>query len=144
LPQQLAIAATHQSKTALHETNGPIAPIVGFPGSFGDGLGAKQALGDRAIAVAFDAAIERAQCLGQSLSTLWGQFMKGGTGGAPVERAPESARGMDTNLAVIVEGQLGCVARACDMRLSQPQPMLDVLDPQENVPAIGGPPHFAG
>jgi hypothetical protein len=99
-----AIAATHQSKTALHETNGPIAPIVGFPGPFGDGLGAKQALGDRAIAVAFDAAIERAQCLGQSLSTLWGQFMKGGTGGAPVERAPESARGMDANLEVIVEG----------------------------------------
>jgi hypothetical protein len=30
------------------------------------------------------------------------------------------------------------------MRLSQPQPMLDVLDPQENVPTIGGLPDFAG
>jgi hypothetical protein len=45
--------------------------------------------------------------------------MKGGTGGAPVERALESARGMDANLEVVVEGQLGCVTRACDMQLSQ-------------------------
>jgi hypothetical protein len=52
------IASAHQSKTASHETNGPITQIVGFPGPFGDVIGAKQALGDRAIAVAFDAAIE--------------------------------------------------------------------------------------
>jgi hypothetical protein len=30
------------------------------------------------------------------------------------------------------------------MRLSQPQPILDVVDPRENVPAIGGLPDFAG
>src|SRR5450631_1329589 len=48
LPQQFAIASAHQSKTALHETNGPIAQVVGLPGPFGDVLGAKQALGDRA------------------------------------------------------------------------------------------------
>jgi hypothetical protein len=63
---------------------------------------------------------------------------------APVERPSESARSRGANLGIIVEGQLGCVTRACDMRLSQPQPMLDVLDPQENVPTIGGVPDFAG
>ena len=46
LPQQFAIASAHQSKTALHETNGPISQIEGFPGPLGDVLGAKQALGD--------------------------------------------------------------------------------------------------
>jgi hypothetical protein len=56
----------------------------------------------------------------------------------------ESVRGKGANLEIIVEGQLGRVTRAYDMRLSQPQPVFDVLDPQENVPAIGGLPDFPG
>jgi hypothetical protein len=56
--------------------------------------------------------------------------MKGGTGGAQVECPPEPARSMAENLEIIVEGQLGRVTRAYDTRLSQPQPMFDVLDPK--------------
>ena len=41
LPQQFAIASAHQSKTALHETNGPIAQIVSFPGVLGNTFGAE-------------------------------------------------------------------------------------------------------
>jgi hypothetical protein len=142
LTQQLAIASGHQSQTALHETNGPIAQIVGFPGPFGDVLGAKQALGERAIAIAFDAAIERAHCQGQSLSTLWGQFIKGGTGGAPVERPPESARGMESRNHCRAATRLRN-ARLRHAALSATA-IPDVPDPQENVPAIGGLPDFAG
>jgi hypothetical protein len=39
LPQQFAIAAAHQSEAALHETNGSIAQIVGFPGALGNTFG---------------------------------------------------------------------------------------------------------
>src|SRR6185436_16200992 len=32
LAEQVAIAAAHQSKTSLHQTDGPIPQIVSFPG----------------------------------------------------------------------------------------------------------------
>ena len=81
LAQQRAIPSAHQGKSALHKADGTVAQVMGLPGPFGDACGAKQALCNRAIAVAFDAAIERAQRERQSLSPLWGQFMKCRTGG---------------------------------------------------------------
>ena len=41
LAEQVAIAAAHQRKTGLHQTDGPIAEIVSFPGPLGDTLGAE-------------------------------------------------------------------------------------------------------
>ena len=84
LAQQFAIAAAHQGKAGLHKADGPVTQVMGLPGPFGDAYGAKQALCDRAIAIALDPGVERAQRQGQSLSTLWGQFMKCGTRGAPI------------------------------------------------------------
>ena len=89
-------------------------------------------------------AIERAQRQRQSLSPLWGQFMKCGTGRAPIERPPETSRGVGANLEIIVERQFGGVSRVRNRRLSQPKPMLNVPNAQENVPAVRGLPDFAG
>ena len=107
-------------------------------------LGAKQNLGDRAIAVALDAGIERAQRQCQSLSALRGEFMECGTRGAPIERAPKPPCGMRANLEIHVERQFGGVRRADEWRLSQPKPVLEPTNTQQNVPAIGGLPEFAG
>jgi hypothetical protein len=103
LPQQFAIASAHQSKTALHETNGPISQIGGLPGPVGDACSAKRPLCDHTIAVAFDAAIERVQHRRQSLSPLWGQFLKCRTGGPAIERPPETTRGVRANLEITIE-----------------------------------------
>ncbi len=61
LPQQFAIASAHQSKTALHETNGPIAQIVGFPGVLGNTFGAEQNFSDHAVSIAAHSRIECAE-----------------------------------------------------------------------------------
>ena len=144
LAQQFAIAAAHQGKSGLHQADGAVAQVMGFPGPLGDAIGAKQPLGDRAIAVALGSGIERAQRQGQSLSPLWGQFMKRGARGAPIERAPEPPCGVGANLEIHVERQFGGVRRADHQRFSQPKPVLKPTNTQQNVPAIGGLPEFAG
>jgi len=120
LAQQGAIAAPHQGKTGFYQADGAVAQVVALPGPFGDMPGAEQALRDFAIAVAFDAAVERAQRERQSLSPLWGQFMKGRTGWAPVERQPETPRGMAANLEITIEHQFSGVSRGRDRRILQP------------------------
>ena len=60
-PQQFAIASAHQSKTGLHETNGPIAQIVGFPGVLGNTFGAEQNFSDHAVSIAAHSRIECAE-----------------------------------------------------------------------------------
>jgi hypothetical protein len=104
LPPRFAITATHQSKTALHETNGPIAPIAGFPGPFGDVIGTKQALDDRAGSCRSQCG-HRARALPRPIAVdTVGTVHERRTGGAPVERAPELARGKGANLEIIVDG----------------------------------------
>ena len=51
---------------------------------------------------------------------------------------------LGTRLEIRVERQFGGVRRACDQRLSQPKPVLEPTNTQQNVPAIGGLPEFAG
>ena len=72
LPQQFAIASAHQSKTALHETNGPIAQIVRFPGVLGDTLFAEENFGDHTISAPRRARIERPDGGTQPLASLFG------------------------------------------------------------------------
>ena len=70
--------------------------------------------------------------------------MKHGTGPAPVERPPETSRGLGANLEFTVEQQFGGVSRVRNRRLFQPQPMLNAAKAQEDVPAVRGLPEFAG
>ena len=58
-PQQSAVTATHERQTSLDQANSAIAKIVGLPALLGNSAGPKQPLRYRAIAVSFDAAIER-------------------------------------------------------------------------------------
>jgi hypothetical protein len=88
LPQQFAIASAHQSKTALHETNGPIAQIVGFPGALGDTLGAEQNVRNHTISIAIHSRIERAESQRQSPTPLGRQSVEWWTGRLAIEGAP--------------------------------------------------------
>ncbi len=143
LPQHLAIAAAHQRKAALHQTNGTVAQVMSLPGAFGDTFGSEQNLGNRSVGVALGPSIERAQRHRQALPALRREFMESGTGCAPVERTPETPRGMRADLEIIIEGQFGCVRLADHRRLFQPEPMFDPANAQEDVPAIRRLPELA-
>ncbi len=71
-PQKFAIAAAHQCKAALHETDGSIAQIVRFPGKIWDTPLAEQCFGDGTISVTGRARIERADGGAQPLASLFG------------------------------------------------------------------------
>lgn len=88
MPQQFAIASAHQSKTALHETNGPIAQIVGFPGVLGNTFGAEQNFSDHAVTIAAHPRIECAESQRQSLTPLGRQSVEWRAGRLAIERAP--------------------------------------------------------
>jgi hypothetical protein len=143
LAQQLTIAAAHQGQSSFHQTDRAVAQVVGLPGTFGDPLGAEQALSDRAIAVAFDAGVERAQDKRQSLAPLWGQLMECRTGRASVKDPPEPLRGAGANLEIVIKRQFGSVGLLRNRRLSQPQPMLRPAKTQEDMPAVRRRPDFA-
>ena len=111
LAQQSAVTAAHQGNTVFDQADGAVAQIVALPGPFGDTPGAKQALCDRAVTIALDPGVERAQHKSQSLSPLWRQVMKRGTSRSPVKRQPETTRGMAANLEITIEHQFGGVSR---------------------------------
>ena len=68
--EQFAIAAAHQRKPGLHQADGAVAQVVGFPGPFGDMPCAEQFFRDSAIGMAIGTGIERTQREGQPLSPL--------------------------------------------------------------------------
>ena len=88
MPQQFAIASAHQSKTALHETDGPVAKVVGFPGAIGDTHGAEQNVSNHAVSIAVHSRIECAESQSQSLTPLRRQSVEWWTGRLTIERAP--------------------------------------------------------
>lgn len=88
MPQQFAIASAHQSKTALHETDGPIAQIVGFPGVLGNTFDAEQNFSDHAVIIATHSRIECAESQRQSLTPLGRQSVEWRAGRLAIERAP--------------------------------------------------------
>jgi hypothetical protein len=51
---------------------------------------------------------------------------------------------MGANLEILIERQFGSVSRVRNRQLSQPKPMLQPTNAQENVPAVRGLPDFAG
>ncbi len=71
-PQKSAITAAHQCEAALHETDGPIAQIVRFPGNIWDTPLTEQCFGDGTISVTGRARIERADGGAQPLASLFG------------------------------------------------------------------------
>ncbi len=70
-PQELTIAAAHQREATLHQTDGPIAQVVGFPGTIWDALLAEHRFGDGAICTAGTLCIERANSLAQAFAPLF-------------------------------------------------------------------------
>ena len=136
LPQQFAIAATHQGEASFDKADRAVTQVVVLPGPFGNAFGSEQNLGDHAIVVAIGSGIERAKRQRQSLPALRRQLMECGACGAAVERTPEAARGMRPDIEVIVEWQFGGVSPVYHWRLAQPEPMLDPANAQQNMPAV--------
>ena len=122
---KVAIAAAHQRKAGLHQADGPIAQIVGFPGALGDTPGAEQNFGDHAISIAVHSRIECAKGQRQSLAPLLATRRGMVDLAAAAERAPQPTGGMRADLKIIVQRQLDGVGRGIQRRLLQPKPMLD-------------------
>ncbi len=74
--KQGAIAATHQRKPALHQADGAVAQVVGFPGMIRNAVFAKQGFCNGAIAVSFGSAIEGADGKRYPLASLRRQRRK--------------------------------------------------------------------
>jgi hypothetical protein len=68
--------------------------------------------------------------------------MESRAGNAAVERSPETARCMRPDIEIIVEWQFGGVGYANDRRLSQPEPVFNLANVQQNMPAIRRLPAF--
>ena len=134
--QQFAVAAAHQRQTTSHKANGPVAQVVGLPGSFGNAFGSEQTLGDRPITCALISGVERAKRQRQPLSALSGKLMESRASRTPIERAPEPARGMHANIEDIVERQFDGVRLADDRRLFQKEPVLDPAKAEKNMPTV--------
>ena len=61
----------------------------------------------------------------------------------PVKAPPEPSRGVSANLEIVIKRQFGRVTLLGERRLSQPQPMFQPTNAQEDMPAIGRLPDFA-
>ena len=134
--QQFAVAAAHQRQTTSHKANGPVTQVVGLPGSFGNAFGSEQTLGDRPISSALVSSVERAERQRQPLSALSRKLMESRARTTPIERAPETARGMHANIEDIVERQFGGVRSADDRSLFQKESVLDPAKAEKNMPTV--------
>jgi hypothetical protein len=56
--------------------------------------------------------------------------------GAVIECTPEAARGVRPDVEVIVEWQFGSVGSADGRRRSQPQPVFNSSNAQQNMPTV--------
>ncbi|KJC60363.1 hypothetical protein UP10_13610 [Bradyrhizobium sp. LTSPM299] len=142
-PQKFAIAAAHQCEAALHETDGSIAQIVGFPSAIRDAFFAEENLGDRTISAPRRARIERADGGTQPLASLFGQFVKRRPWCASIHCAPQPSGSIRSCVEVTVERQLCYVASADSWRFFEPDAMLLCAQAKDRVPSIGGAPYLA-
>jgi hypothetical protein len=111
-PSASSDAATRD--TGMHQADGPVGQVISLPGALGYSCGAKQSLCDHAIAVAFDAAVERTPRRG-AVDAVGSR-----TGGASIERPSETTRGNCADFRIIIERQFGRVVRSCSRPLAQP------------------------
>lgn len=62
MSQQVEIAASHQFKSGTRQTNGAVAEFMGLPaGTGGNACASEEALCNDAVAIAGQAAVERAK-----------------------------------------------------------------------------------
>lgn len=140
--QQRAIAAAHQRKPALDKSDGSVAHIVRLPGAFGNTFGAEQRFGDLAVCAAVEPAVESAQRKHEPLSPLGRQLVQWRSWQPSVQCTPEAMRCIGVCNEIAIKWQFCCISGAEYRRLTQPQPMLDVVHLQDGVPAIEGLAHF--
>ncbi len=137
IAQQIEISAAHQGLTALHEPDRSIAEVMGFPAARGHAIRPEQGCGDGAIARPILAGVKRAQGLDQAVATLGRQLAEVRARRPAGKGAPQTPRGMGAEFEEIVEWKLCRIARAETRPSPQPYAMVDVLSPQQDVPAVG-------
>ena len=109
----------------MNKTDGSITQIVGFPGAFGDLFGAKQDFRDFAVRAAIHPRIESAERERQATAALRGKHVQWWSRWTVVQRSPQPARGVRTELEVAVELQFDRVGFGDDRRFLQPYAVLD-------------------
>ena len=127
IAQQIEISAAHQGLSALHEPDRSIAEVMGLPAARGRAVRPEQGCGDGAIARPVLAGVKRAQGVDQAAATLGRQLAEVRARWPAGKGAPQTPRGMDTELEEIIEWKLPRVARAKSGRSPQPCAVVDVL-----------------
>ena len=137
IAQQIEITAAHQGLTALHEPDCSIAEVMGFPAARGHAIRPEQGCGDGAIACAALAGVKRAQGLDQAVAPLSRQSSEVWSWWPAGKGAPQAPCRVGAEFEEIVEWKLCRIAHAETRPLPQPCAMVDVLSPQQDVPAAG-------
>ena len=137
IAQQIEISAAHQGLTALHEPDCSIAEVMGFPAARGHAIRPEQGCGDGAIACAALAGVKRAQGLDQAVAPLSRQSPEVWSWWPAGKGAPQAPCRVGAEFEEIGEWKLCRIARAETRPLPQPCAMVDVLSPQQDVPAAG-------
>jgi hypothetical protein len=104
LAQQVPIAAAHQRKTSLHQTDGPIAEIVEFSRPARGYAWRRIERRQSRVSIAVHSRIECAKGQRQSVAPCRRQGVDWWTGLLAAERAPESSGGMRPHLEIIFRG----------------------------------------
>ena len=110
---------------------------MGFPSARGHAIRPEQGCGDGAIACAALAGVKRAQGLDQAVAPLSRQSPEGWSWWSAGKGAPQAPCRVGAEFEEIVEWKLCRIARAETRPLPQPYAMVDVLSPQQDVPAVG-------
>ena len=88
--QQCAVTATHQSDTALDQSDGQAAKIIIFPGAAKNALLAEQPLCDFAIAIARQPCVQGPHAQYEATATMARKFKRGPAKTAAFDCGPKS------------------------------------------------------
>ena len=142
--QEFAITAAHQGEAALDEADGTITQIMRFPCALWNALLAKEALGDRAIALVFIAPVQCAQNQCKSLAALRRKPRRRWTRRTAAQRTPERMGSLGAELKRRVHWQLYRLRDPGCGQFLHPQAMRGATEPQHAMPAVRVLPQLAG
>jgi hypothetical protein len=136
------IAAAHQRKTALDQTNGPIPQVVSLPVAFGNASGAEQDFRYFPIGAAVRPGIERTQSKRQPAPTMRGKRMQGRPWRPSIEGSPQPPARIRAEFKVTIEQEFDGIGAGNDRRFLEPNAMFYLVQTQYGVPTVGALPQL--
>lgn len=134
--QQRAIAAAHQRETALDQTNGPVAQIVGSPIALGNALRTVYDFRDFPVGGAIRPRVESAEREREPAAAMRGKRMQRLPRRPAIEGPPQTSACIHSKLEVAVERKFDRIGDGNDRRLLQPNAVLYALELQHRMPTV--------